>query len=152
MPDNLPTRLDYYSSQIPDDYAVRRALQSLGDIGYTGQMLPRVQKWEDFPYHKEYEKKGMPRPTGWTDIENMDPNNPSFVVADYGKTYQRALKGDEDAIKSLAGVFGHEDYHIQHGKEERPAYNKQLDILESLRASPRAKDEVLEAQRWRGYK
>ena len=43
---------------------------------------------------------------------------------------------DYDALRYLAGVVAHEEWHVRHGLDERGAYQAQLTTLQRLNAGP----------------
>ncbi len=66
---------------------------------------------------------------GW-----VAPGYPVVYVATWSATYKRADNGDRFALIKLAGVIGHEAYHVAHGPAEGPAYDEQMRVLEALHA------------------
>ena len=134
MPEKEPLQslLPVFDSRIPEDYAIRRALQQLNSLGYRGLILPRLASWEDHPFSATDRRAPIHRPSAW--VRSDDGEHPKVYIADYGKRYKEASKGNENSLKSLAGIIAHEDFHNKSGYDEGPAYDKQLEVLESLRA------------------
>ncbi len=44
--------------------------------------------------------------------------------------------GDLDAIREIAGVLAHEEWHLRHGPDEEGAYDAQLTMLSFVGADP----------------
>jgi hypothetical protein len=44
--------------------------------------------------------------------------------------------GDVEALREIAGVLAHEEWHVRHGPDEQDAYNAQLIALLSVGAGP----------------
>lgn len=70
------------------------------------------------------------------------PKDQSINVTDWSPTYENALKGNPDAIKALAAIIGHEQFHVKNGAPEGPAYDAQLEILKRLGAPQSKIDEI----------
>ena len=56
-------------------------------------------------------------------------------------SFRRAMRagercGDVQALKKIASVVVHEEWHIRHGPDERGAYDAQLTMLTALHAGP----------------
>ena len=49
--------------------------------------------------------------------------------------FQDARRGDPDALRQIASVIVHEEWHVQHGADEKGAYEAQLTTLTYLGAS-----------------
>ena len=49
--------------------------------------------------------------------------------------FRDAQKRDVDALRQIASVIVHEEWHVQHGAEEKGAYEAQLTTLSSLGAT-----------------
>lgn len=49
--------------------------------------------------------------------------------------FQDARRGDTDALRQIASVIVHEEWHVQHGADEKGAYEAQLTALNYLGAS-----------------
>ena len=49
--------------------------------------------------------------------------------------FQDAQRGDADALRQIASVIAHEQWHVQHGADEKGAYEAQLMTLTYLGAS-----------------
>jgi hypothetical protein len=111
-----------FSSQVPNDYAVRKALQMLHGIGVVGVSTPRVTGPPPGQFN------GMTR--GY--VTRKDPY--AFLVHD--GTYRRAMDGNEDSVKSIAGVLAHEDKHLKSSDrtDEYDPYQTQLGVLKRLKA------------------
>jgi hypothetical protein len=52
------------------------------------------------------------------------------------RTFRDAMLGDVNAVKKIASVIVHEEWHVLHGAAERPAYEAQLTTLWRLNAGP----------------
>ena len=63
--------------------------------------------------------------------------NPStiYVLASTG-VYRDAQAGERDALRKLASILVHEEWHIRNGPDERGAYQAQLTALAQLGAGP----------------
>lgn len=130
-----------YSSRVPDDYAIRKSLQMLHDIGITGVETPRLLK--TLPY------KTTPgaRTEAFVDLNEKYP---TLNIGGWSDGYKRAAKNDPKGLAMLASMLAHEHYHVQHGAAERPAYQAQLDTLAQLKGSNRDRRAILAAMRLTG--
>src|SRR5688500_5026248 len=43
--------------------------------------------------------------------------------------FRAARLGDRDALKKIASIIAHEEWHVLHGSAEQPAYEMQLTTL-----------------------
>jgi hypothetical protein len=59
----------------------------------------------------------------------------SRVVAQARRAFRRC--GDVDAIRKIASVLVHEEWHVRHGGDEAGAYAAQLSTLIALRVAAR---------------
>jgi hypothetical protein len=64
-----------------------------------------------------------------------------IVLVTSTSTFTRARRardrcGDVEAIREIAGVLAHEEWHLRHGLDEEGAYDAQLTALESMGAGP----------------
>jgi hypothetical protein len=64
-----------------------------------------------------------------------------IIVVTSSRLFVRARQaryrcGDRDAIRKLASVLVHEEWHVVHGDDEAGAYQAQLMTLRSLNAGP----------------
>lgn len=84
---------------------------------------------------------------GYVDLTKNDQN---IHIPAKSEMYQRANKGDRDALKQLAGSIAHEEYHLEHGADEGPAYDTQIALLKALRAPRRVVAASEEAKRVTG--
>lgn len=69
------------------------------------------------------------------------PNDPRIFVVTSHPYFQRALRstfkcGEFDALRKLASILVHEEWHVRHGSDEGGAYAAQLTALAALRAGP----------------
>jgi hypothetical protein len=72
----------------------------------------------------------------------VSANAEAFTNRDEGKIYlltntpvfRDAQRGDLMALKKLASIYAHEDWHLRHGADERQAYEAQLTALALLGA------------------
>lgn len=142
--DPLKTSLSVFDSRIPADFAIQKALLALKGLGYTGTILPRVNSWDEYPSRALDSRPANQRPNGW--VQSDDPTK--VHVLGSGTDYQNALKGNPDAIKTLAALIAHEDVHTHQPndgvRDEGPAYAKQIEILKLLKA-PRSVIEQMQA-------
>jgi hypothetical protein len=123
-----------YSSQVPDDYAIRKALQLLHGIGLKGVSTPRVTGGS------MNSKNGMIR--GY-----VLPNEP-YVFIPKSDTYNLAKRNNKEALKGLAGIIAHENTHLTapNRLDESGPYDVQLDVLNKLDASAQEKQLVMGAK------
>lgn len=82
-------------------------------------------------------------PNAW--VRSDQPGK--IFVATWTDIYKKAMKGDQNAIKELAGILAHEQFHIMHGNDEGPAYEQQIKVLRQIGASHSAIDAATLAQR-----
>jgi len=98
----------------------------------------RVVSSQDYPGSKS----DTTQPKAWA--RSNDPN----IYLDRGHDiYKLAMSGNKNAQKALAGILGHEQFHKRVTMDEGPAYEKELEILKSLRASGSELSRVRMAQR-----
>jgi hypothetical protein len=69
------------------------------------------------------------------------PGDPRIYLVTSTGYFQRAMEspykcGDLQALRKLASVLIHEEWHIRHGSDEAGAYAAQLTTLTSLSAGP----------------
>lgn len=57
--------------------------------------------------------------------------------------YRQAMQGKPEARKELAAQIAHERFHLQHGPDEGPAYQAQIDMLRRLGARRESIDKIL---------
>jgi hypothetical protein len=50
--------------------------------------------------------------------------------------FREALRGNLEALKKVASIYAHEEWHLQHGADERGAYEAQLTALNLLGRGP----------------
>lgn len=131
----LPVTMDY-SSQVPENYGIRKALTMLHDVGVVG--LPRVSVMS--------KPKGLWDPTVENAHVDRRQNDPVIYVNDVTSIFKNADKGKPDALAELASILAHENYHITHQPGELPAYDYQLDVLNKLRAPHKVVDRVQKAR------
>lgn len=74
-------------------------------------------------------RQGNTVPRSW--VSSEDDN---IYVDEDLDIYKKAMKGDVDAQRNLAGILGHEQFHKKVTNQEGPSYQKQLEILQSLKA------------------
>jgi hypothetical protein len=92
-------------------------------------------------------------PIDWNNYRATEPraftrsDDDHIYIGDWSDTFKRARSGDQGALRSLAGMIAHEQFHKDVTKDEGPAYQKELEVLESLRAPGHAIDKVRQAQR-----
>jgi hypothetical protein len=67
----------------------------------------------------------------------------AFRVAEHAQ-YQC---GRMDALRQIAGVLAHEEWHVRHGLDEEGAYDAQLTALTSVGAGPMLFNPVMRAKR-----
>jgi hypothetical protein len=86
----------------------------------------------------------------------------TIYLATSSPVFQEARRADRstcggDALKKLASILVHEEWHVRHGRDERGAYEAQIDTLRRLNIQPdsrlllgvtRSMLAVLEAQRY----
>jgi hypothetical protein len=65
----------------------------------------------------------------------------TIYLATYSPAFERARRaeykcGDLDALRRIASVLVHEEWHVQNGPDERGAYQAQLMALMMLDAGP----------------
>ena len=114
---------------------------ALALLGRTAQSFPAVQFIEKVPvgvspsaeaYVLAEEKRVVLITSAW-----------AFRVA------EQALNrcGQIDAIRQIAGVLAHEEWHVRHGLDEEGAYDAQLTALTSVGAGPMLFNSVMRAKR-----
>lgn len=132
-----------YSSRVPEEYAIRRALVMLHDLGEPTPERVRLGSWDPG-------LKGRFKPGYTTTHAVVKPygGEPAVVVNDTVKSFRQANRGDEAALKRIAAILAHETHHVRAGKPELPAYDKQIQVLRALGAGKRDTDQIREA---RGY-
>jgi hypothetical protein len=112
-----------YSSQVPDDFAIRKAIQILHEQGVRG--LPRIR----------INVVQNPRRVANTQTRAfVRTGDPTIYVNNHTDTYRRASKGDRRALIDFAGILAHEQQHVDHGEDEIGAYDRQIDVLAGLKA------------------
>ena len=62
-----------------------------------------------------------------------DPNTIYLVTTT--PHFRDAQRGDADALRQIASVIVHEQWHVTHGDDEQAAYEAQLTTLNALGAS-----------------
>ena len=67
----------------------------------------------------------------------------AFRVAEHAQ-YQC---GRIDALRQIAGVLAHEEWHVRHGPDEEGAYDAQLTALTAVGAGPMLFNSVMRAKR-----
>lgn len=127
----VPSKLAVFDSRIPQDFAIQSALMKLRELGRTGLILPRLAAYEDLPTSKD-KRAAVGRPVGWVRSDDADPKK--VFVANYGDDYKSARGGNQNAMKRLAAIIAHEDFHNRKGFAEVPAYQEQIDVLKQLKA------------------
>jgi hypothetical protein len=55
--------------------------------------------------------------------------------------------GQIDALRQIAGVLAHEEWHVRHGPDEEGAYDAQLTALTAIGAGPMLFNSVMRAKR-----
>ena len=114
---------------------------ALALLGRTAQSFPAVQFIEKVPvgvspsaeaYVLAEEKRVVLITSTW-----------AFRVAEHAQNQC----GQIDAIRQIAGVLAHEEWHVRHGPDEEGAYDAQLTALTSVGAGPMLFSSVMRAKR-----
>ena len=114
---------------------------ALALLGRTPQSFPAVEFIEKVPvsvspsaeaYVLAEEKRVVLITSTW-----------AFRVAEHAQNQC----GQIDAIRQIAGVLAHEEWHVRHGPDEEGAYDAQLTALTSVGAGPTLFNSVMRAKR-----
>ena len=110
-------------------------------LGRTAQSFPAVQFIEKVPV-------------------GVSPSAEAYVLAEENRvvliTSAWAFRvaeqaqnrcGQIDALRQIAGVLAHEEWHVRHGPDEEGAYDAQLTALTSVGAGPMLFNSVMRAKR-----
>lgn len=122
-----------YSSRVPDNYAVRKSLQMLKDIGIDG--MPRIKMSPG--WNKKIQRANSPIALAWVLKGNDEVN-----VNDWTKEFEEANEGDPEALIQMAAALAHEKHHVDNGPDELSAYDRQLEVLNKLKAPKKLVDNV----------
>lgn len=83
--------------------------------------------------------RGSPQVSAaWT-----DPQEHMIYVNDQSRAYKDAAKGRG---QELAAALAHEQYHMDHGADEGPAYDHQITVLQRLGAKSSLVNEIRRAR------
>lgn len=126
---------DYYSSLVPDEFAVRKSLSMLHDKGMD---VPKVKLYK-------------PRPTRARGQEaqayvDTREENPAVNLNRNTQTYRDANNNNPEALMSLASQLAHENQHIQGGPSEGSAYDEQIKALKLFGARPDAIENAMRSR------
>jgi hypothetical protein len=99
-------------------------------LGRSEKTMPPIVPVSRAPAHAE------PRTEAFVSLPN-----PVIYVVTSSQVFQDAMAtkdecGDLFALKKLASILVHEEWHVRHGADERAAYEAQLTTLILLRVPP----------------
>jgi len=116
---------DWYSSLVPQDYAVQKPLSMLHDQGMD---TPPVKLFKPRPSRS--------RGSETQAFVDMRQANPTVNLNQDTAAFKGAHNNNPAALQSLAGQLAHESHHITQGPAEGPAYDEQMRALQLFGASP----------------
>jgi hypothetical protein len=67
---------------------------------------------------------------------------PAVYIPTWSDVYKAAQHGSREALIKLAAVIAHEAIHVQHGPDERPAYEAEIFMLRRCGAPAKMVDGV----------
>jgi hypothetical protein len=112
------------------DAAATAIVCALAALNRSAESMPPIQVIETAPrYNSVGTEAFVDRDSG--SIVVIASSN---VVRDAADTRGRC--GDSSAVKKLASVLIHEEWHIRHGPDEAAAYRRQLIALITLGVAP----------------
>jgi hypothetical protein len=103
---------------------------ALALLGKSEAKLPRIALVDSVPKEASAQVEGYVRESDKTIY--LVTTSPVFVAA----MRSRAECGDPVAVKKLASIIAHEEWHVRHGMDERGAYHAQLTTLLSIGVAP----------------
>jgi hypothetical protein len=103
---------------------------ALAMLGRSERNFPPIELVDTLPIDVSVQAEAFVRSPGRTIY--VVTSSPVFRVAQRS----RAECGDYFAVKKLASILAHEEWHIRHGSDERGAYHAQLTTLSLLGVAP----------------
>lgn len=103
---------------------------ALAMLGRSERNFPPIELVDIVPIDVSVQAEAFVRPPARTIY--VVTSSPMFRVAQRS----RAECGDYFAVKKLASVLAHEEWHIKHGTDERGAYQAQLTTLILMGVAP----------------
>ena len=99
-------------------------------LGRDASSFPPIQLVDTAPPGASAQVEAFVRPPGDT-----------IYVMTSTPVFQRVLRSrdrcdDLEAVRKLASILVHEEWHVRHGRDERGAYSAQLDVLFRLGMRP----------------
>ena len=110
-------------------------------LGRTAQSFPAVQFIEKVPVGVSPSAEAYVLAEGRRIV--LISSTWAFRVAEHAQNQC----GQIDAIRQIAGVLAHEEWHVRHGPDEEGAYDAQLTALTSVGAGPMLFNSVMRAKR-----
>jgi hypothetical protein len=103
---------------------------ALAALNRSEQSLPRIEILDTAPPYVSVGTEAFVRQSTRT----------IYLIATSRVVQEAAMRrdrcGDPAAVKKLASVLVHEEYHLLHGPDERAAYQRQLVALQELGLAP----------------
>jgi hypothetical protein len=99
-------------------------------LGKSERNMPRIELVDTVPTEASAQVEAFVRPNDKTIY--LVTSSPVFRAS----VASRSECGDFVALKKLASIIAHEEWHLSHGTDERAAYEAQLTTLLRLGVSP----------------
>lgn len=103
---------------------------ALALLGKSERTMPRIELVDVAPMEASAQVEAYVRPDDATIY--LVTSSPVFRAA----LASNAECGDWGALKKLASIIAHEEWHVRHGSDERGAYHAQLTTLIRIGVAP----------------
>jgi hypothetical protein len=103
---------------------------ALAMLGRSERNFPPIELVDTIPIDVSVQAEAFVRPPARTIY--LVTSSPMFRVAQKS----RAECGDYFAVKKLASILAHEEWHVKNGSDERGAYQAQLTALSLMGVAP----------------
>jgi hypothetical protein len=103
---------------------------ALSTLGRSESSMPRIELIDVAPSEVSVGAEAFVRTGG--DTIYVITSSPTFQAA----ASTRDLCSDSTAVRKLASILAHEEWHVRHGSDEKKAYEYQLITLIQLGLAP----------------